>query len=216
MSHFVVYVFTKEDGRDYEQVLAPYDENMIVAPYIKYTKAQAIASVREEIERYKNSTYAEYLADPKAYEEQHTNERHIKYLKEEFPKKLELTDEQCFEEKKIWFEDDMIDEEGNLWSTYNPNSKWDWYTVGGRWDKCLKAKVGFNVNTGYVRHIDWKNTESPFAFIDPMGKWHESGDMGWWGIVCDPKPVDEWERIWKQFIEQLDGDLIVTAVDCHI
>ena len=32
------------------------------------------------------------------------------------------------------------DKEGNEWSTYNPNSKWDWYQVGGRWCGSLKLK----------------------------------------------------------------------------
>ena len=34
------------------------------------------------------------------------------------------------------------DAEGNLLSTYNPNSRWDWYTVGGRFPGRLKAKSG--------------------------------------------------------------------------
>jgi len=28
------------------------------------------------------------------------------------------------------------------WSTYNPNSKWDWYLVGGRWTGYFKLKEG--------------------------------------------------------------------------
>jgi hypothetical protein len=28
------------------------------------------------------------------------------------------------------------------WSTYNSDSKWDWYTVGGRWAGLLKLKKG--------------------------------------------------------------------------
>lgn len=39
MSHFSVYVFTNEDSdRDVDSLLAPYNEEIIVAPYIKYTK----------------------------------------------------------------------------------------------------------------------------------------------------------------------------------
>lgn len=30
---------------------------------------------------------------------------------------------------------------GNLLSTYNPNSKWDWYSIGGRWRNVLLTKI---------------------------------------------------------------------------
>ena len=34
------------------------------------------------------------------------------------------------------------DDEGNLGYYGNPNSQWDWYSVGGRWDGFFKAKEG--------------------------------------------------------------------------
>ena len=154
MSHFTVFVFTKEDGKDVEELLAGYDESIVYAPYIKYTKQQAIAEVRKEIEDYKNTRYAEYLMNPEAYEAAHDNEAHIKYLKDEFPKKLNWTDEQCYQDKAQWYEEDMIDENGNIYSTYNPNSKWDWYTIGGRWTGGLVTKEGRETNSDYISEID--------------------------------------------------------------
>ena len=69
MSHFTVYVFSSHYGKDVEDLLAPYDENLEKSPYIKYTKEQAIAKVRKEIEDYKHDLYAEFIADPEAYKE---------------------------------------------------------------------------------------------------------------------------------------------------
>lgn len=43
MSHFITLVFTKENGSTVEELLAPYDENIVHAPYVKYTREQAIA-----------------------------------------------------------------------------------------------------------------------------------------------------------------------------
>ena len=37
--------------------------------------------IRKEIEDYKNGLYAEYLSNPKKYEESHSNVEHINYLK---------------------------------------------------------------------------------------------------------------------------------------
>ena len=41
MSHFITLVFTKENGRTVEELLAPYDENIVYAPYVLYTREQA-------------------------------------------------------------------------------------------------------------------------------------------------------------------------------
>lgn len=36
----------------------------------------------------------------------------------------------------------------------NPNSKWDWYSLGGRWDGFLRTKNGKNVNHARIGDID--------------------------------------------------------------
>jgi len=218
MSHFAVYVFTNEDSdRDVESLLAPYNEEIIVAPYIKYTKQQAIQEVREDIEDYKNSTYKEFLNDPESYKKRYNNKDHIKYLEEDFPKKLNWSDEECFEYLSQYYDEDEVDSEGNLWSTYNPNSKWDWYDDnGGRWKDCLITKEGENTNEDYVSEIDWDKTPAPFAFVDSYGRWYERGRMGWWGIVTNEKDKDEYVDSFKRFVESLPEKINVTVVDCHI
>ena len=110
----------------------------------------------------------------------------------------------------------MIDENGNIYSTYNPNSKWDWYTIGGRWTGGLVTKEGRETNSDYISEIDWNKTDIPFAFITPNGIWHERGEMGWWAIVTNEKEQDGWEAEFKKAIEKLDNDVLVTLVDCHI
>jgi len=47
-----------------------------------------------------------------------------------------------------------VDGEGLFyWSTYNPESKWDWYRIGGRWD-------------GVIRGIDRPSKDDGFNFGD--------------------------------------------------
>lgn len=216
MSHFITLVFTKENEESVESLLEPFNENKECLPYVKYTKRQAIAEIRKEIEDFKNGAYARYLADPKAYEENCRNAGHINYIKNEFPKELHYTDEECYTEMKLRFEEDMVCENGDLLSTYNPNSKWDWYDIGGRWNKYLKTKNGRQVNTAYVDEIDWKDI-FPFAFITPDGEWHERGEMGWWACVSNEKEETDWKDEFKKFICSLDSkNTIVTVVDCHI
>lgn len=215
MSHFVTLVFTKENGRTVEELLAPYDENIVYAPYVQYTREQAIAKIRKEIEDYKNGLYAEYLSNPKKYEESHSNVEHINYLKDEFPKKLKWTDDECYEDIKRSFDEDMVKSNGDLLSIYNPNSKWNWYTIGGRFNNYLKTLSGKTTNEDYVSKIDWEDI-LPFAFVTPIGEWHERGKMGWWACVFNEKATDNWKSEFKEFLDSLDEDTIVTVVDCHI
>ena len=170
----------------------------------------------KEIEDFKNSTYTEYLKDPLTYEEKCKNENHINYLKNEFPKKLNWTDDECYKYEAQLYEKDMIDKNGDLLSTDNPNSKWDWYQTGGRWCGYLTKKSGEKTDEDYVSEIVWNEYSIPFAYISPNGVWHERGKMGWWDRVSNEKNKEDWENEFNEFINSLDDNVIVTAVDCHI
>ena len=116
---------------------------------------------------------------------------------------------------KNYYSEDMIKPNGDLLSTYNPNSKWDWYTVGGRWNKCINTLDGRHVNEAFVHEVDWKDS-TPFAFITPVGEWCEKGEMGWWAVVFNEKEKSDWETEFRKFVDELDDDTKVTIVDCHI
>lgn len=128
MSHFLTLVFHEED-QSVEDMLAPYDEQLPCAPFIKYTRKQAIEYQRQNFLDYKNGLYAQYIADPEGYAKNCSNEGHLQYLKT-FPEKLRYTDEQLLKEFAKPWDEDMIDENYNFWSTYSPNAKWDWYEEG--------------------------------------------------------------------------------------
>lgn len=219
MSHFCVYVFHDKDT-SVDDLLSYYDESIEMEPYVEYTKEEAIAKVRKDIEEYKNGTYAEYLKDPVSYEKKYgDNKEHIKYLNKDFPKMLKWTDKQCYNDKAKWYkEDGMVDEDGNLLSTYNPNAKWDWYEVGGRWDGgiAMNLKNKKSGNECKVSQIDMDKIETPYAFIAPNGNWIERGQMGWFGISSNDKAEKDWDKEFKEFLKKQDESTIVTLVDCHI
>lgn len=53
MSHYVVFVLTEENGKNVEDLLAPYDENIKVAPYVSKTKEGVIQEAKELQNRFK-------------------------------------------------------------------------------------------------------------------------------------------------------------------
>lgn len=119
-------------------------------------------------------------------------------------------------------------------STYNPQSKWDWYRVGGRWDGDLignpqESENGFNFDKRHEtisnnslpidelvsRHKQTGEVFSFFAVVTPEGEWIEKGTMGWWGIVTDEKTASTWEQqLLTIYARYADHDIV--ALDCHI
>lgn len=76
----------------------------------------------------------------------------------EIEKLLAPFDEQTEESKYLEFIEDSdgnIDEKTNkrgYWT--NPNAKWDWYTVGGRWPNEIKLLDGTNADHAKIKDID--------------------------------------------------------------
>lgn len=146
MSHFCVLVI----GSDVEEQLAKYDENLDVEMHLVATKEECIMRKRKWIEEYKEGLYALYLENPEKYREKCNNPGHLKYIEEEFPKMLEWTDEQCYEDYIKGYREDIEDgaiyceihKDGSLWKNTNDgNAKWDWWCQGGRYRGRLKLRT---------------------------------------------------------------------------
>lgn len=54
-----------------------------------------------------------------------------------------------------------------------------------------------------------------FAIVTPDGKWHERGEMGWFGIVTDEKEKISWEAEIIALTAE-HKDCLAVCVDCHI
>lgn len=232
MSHFAVAVIHRDD-QSVEELLAPYNENLEVEPYIEYTRDEAITYAREH------------------------------YLSKDTP------DDVCYE---YMVDDYITDSDGNLLSTYNPKSKWDWWESGGRFSGMLKNKDGNRIDEGRIKDLifDLDKAEyryrlrywdvvvngsplkpgetedyflnrfkkeyytrrygdaetyarlmatfSTYAVVTPDGEWHAPGNMGWFGMSdeSDESWVDWVSNYDDRFISGSDPNWILTIVDCHI
>jgi hypothetical protein len=189
MSHFTVIVTrTNIQGESAEEQLAPFDENRRMPKYVLETREQIITNGKKKIEEYKNSTYAEFLKDPEKYKASTTNRAHIKYLEEEFPKKLEWTDEEIYQDRIKWVEENELTPEGGIYSDINPDAKWDWYEIGGRWSGYFKLKSDkqgalgspgvfnnapvFDADVAKLENIDWSEMKSE-KYSDGLKRWGE-------------------------------------------
>ena len=139
------------------------------------------------------------------------------------------------------------DEDGvwHVYSTYNPESKWDWFSIGGRWDGSIKKKDGNFTNCCQLKDIDftpykeddyedatdwlgnpikklkegnpyhYTEKDVPFCIVID-GEWYERGEMGWFGCTSNEKEKDEWGKEFFNLLKDLPEDSEVTNVDFHI
>jgi len=99
---------------------------------------------------------------------------------------------------------------GNRLTTYNPDSQWDWWVIGGRWDGWLHPS-----NVVPVSDLLPVLEGTPFALVTPDGAWHQQGRMGLWGMASDEAPEDEWADTVQKLLRAHPGALAVTC-DLHI
>lgn len=217
MSHFVGFVF----GSNIDELLEPYNENMEVDEYVKYTKDEAV----DEVKRRHANTYEHALKvldkyqSPKSAQEKERVDWANKIIEDG----IGISYENAWEEAKKWGYN--MDDDENLLSTYNPESKWDWYSEGGRWGDWLILKekdengVPFAAVFALKSEVDWDSmfpNRVPFCFVTEDGEWYEKASMGWFGITSDDKEVDAWNKEFKKYLDSVGDDVPITVIDFHI
>ena len=135
MTHFTVGIIVPSRKLSNLQTfiadqMAPYDENTKVAPYVSYSVEQAQADLSREISRFE-----------RIIERQDAN-----YILKKCQELLEKLRATTPEDKYLEYVADhnRFDEDGEPTSTYNPDSKWDWYVIGGRWDGWINNRDASN------------------------------------------------------------------------
>lgn len=213
MSHFIGLCF----GDNWENDLEQYYEGLEVEAYIRYTKEEAIEKAKE----YHTSNYEYALKQLASDVISPENLAHYTKIVNEG---CSLTDKDAWEQVQDWGY--QIDDKGNLLTTYNPDSKWDWYSIGGRWSGFLPLKEKdedgnpLESNEAYFYEIDWEylleHKYPPFCFVTEDGEWIEKGEMGWWGVSFNEQPEDDWNTQFKKYLDTVDSDCLVTVIDFHI
>ncbi|QGJ95004.1 hypothetical protein KHQ86_gp156 [Gordonia phage Stormageddon] len=252
MSHFVVVValpghLLTHDELDaaLDAALAPYDENVEMPRYVRHTRDELIRRERESMEQmFSIGSVGRYLADPVEYAEKYGGMKghlaHVRQLIDEKPLDT-WTDEQWHIRALQSYEPDEIGPVGEVYSTYNPRSKWDWWSVGGRWAGFFKFREGIDeatydrlgtrpsifdlpedmdpMATDCARKGDLTRESldrTPYAYVDPELGWIEKGQMGWFGMSSGDKPESEWQEQYAAWLGSLDDKTWLVAVDAHI
>jgi hypothetical protein len=330
MSHFTVLVI----GDNAESQLAPYDENMEMEEYLDGEVSED--EIKRFLEYYKEKHDAAGTFED-IYKQWGDDWNGSQWRKEEAVRRKNWRCPSCGEVNhwnSIFCGQRFRKRKGcgclippeqytvwNKYSTYNPDSKWDWYQLGGRWtgyfllkpgetgelgesgafgneaqtgtaDSARKGSIDFetmrdragqNASQRYtdfwnivdgraiprwkeilekhgrkniqaardeynsidvIKDLDaserfgglyfvWneildfeesrgdyvqkaRNTAvATFAFVH-NGKWHQRGEMGWFGMASDEMDEEEWNKLFNQFLDSLPDDTLLSVYDCHI
>lgn len=272
MSHFLVGVILPKGSKDdseVEELLEPYSESFEVDPY-----QEKCWCVGREAERQAEVDTEIQLGSFDAIREKYNKlPENIRPEWGDWTKPFMSLRKAILENHPLKNAADPSCEDckgsGTRTVTYNPDSKWDWWEVGGRWtgafgdydpykdndnyEPCNMCKGTGKRNdklgkearakdpkytcngcngTGKSLKFRLKNKDNivtvdslmkradidkriPFAVVTPDGKWHEKGEMGWFGIAHNEKDENAWVKQIKKLIGKYKGHYIV-AVDCHI
>ena len=133
--------------------------------------------------------YSEHL-EMEPYKERMSDED-VARMREFYEKKDErkLSDEELLDHMHDWNgTEGGIDDEGMYYlSTYNPDSKWDWYSLGGRWIGSFKLKV----NAEGILGSPGLMTKVPSSGVDQAKK----GDIDWEGMRAEA--IEKLKKEWK-------------------
>lgn len=207
MTHFTVAVIIPADKLDSaaefaEWQMAPYCEHIEVAPYVCYSVEEARADIERDIHRLKRIIER---SDPGYNLEQ--CRQSLAELKRTAP-------EARYRERLKFYE--SFNDEGQPLSTCNPDSKWDWFVIGGRWDGWING----NETSGEQFADNLATTESaitrgkiPHAILTPDQVWHEHGQLGWWGILITEN--EDWDAKAKEILSRYPGHHVL-ILDAHI
>ncbi len=251
MSHYVVQVIIPKDTDFSEKVvgkiLEPFDENIDVEPYQKKCSCigfKAKMDVLNELQLEMDPIRDEFkefctLNDIQPFTSSYDYEWN-KRLEPILKKEKELLQIHPLKDTPNPKCDDC-DGKGFYESTYNPQSKWDWYSIGGRWDgrykefksqdddNILSVDKLFNASNRYIdvlESLNWDMTRldkldikppNPFSFalVTPGSDWFSRGEMGWWAVVSCETETQTFYRGFIKLLERYRGHEVV-VVDLHI
>ena len=214
MSHSVVVVMARRET-DIVTLLEPYDENREVEPYevecyCKQTRhnkditANQIEKLGQMWVVANRELYQKYKSLLSASKEEYKIEN------DKLNKKYQEVDAE-FDATYIYSFNPDCDEchgTGIGISTYNPQSRWDWWEFGGRWSDYKPPLARAQVSE--ERYV-------PFAILTEADGWQESAMMGWFGITSNDKNEVEWADIYfKTLSKATRKGLKPFVVDIHI
>jgi len=257
MSHYLVAIIIKKEKvknveNEIGELLAPYDEALEVEEYDEKCSCIGWKAVCE-LNKIEEENFGSWDALKKQFWKEVSAKYEItstydskctKKMSDEIDAIWEVTTEKRLKWKEEAFNAHPLHDKadpncssckgtGIYKTTYNPDSKWDWWVIGGRFNGVIRAEHrssadGFNFDEeyqkleenitsveDYVEQIEKNKTQLPFAIVTPDGEWYEEGNMGWFAVVSNKNK--KWEDDAIDILKEYSGkDYAIVGIDLHI
>lgn len=201
MSHFTVLVI----GDDVEGQLEPYDENTEMEPYRVEDEPDVegarnyVEQLRKEHADWVASGKPELTADMMKENKEYHRQNNIKRV-ERGDWTLPTPDAPDAEFVNFYCGEGYEQDDDGTWyrmSTYNPDSKWDWWTIGGRWTGFFTLKPDGEGELGGGGLMTPRPTD-PLA-CDQAKK----GDIDFDAMRV--KGIEQRKKDWEEYCQALNG-----------
>lgn len=174
MSHFTVAVF-REKGQDLDSLLGPFNENLDVE-FVNVEARCKEEYENEEIELVKTPD-GKYLFSFDELFRVHgtigTGRDTHKVPEGQGYEVVTVNFNVKYPTLKDFMEDYhgyKYNEEHSAYGYYtNPNAKWDWWSIGGRWEGLIETKAGKKVNSAFMCDINLEGDKK--VYIEAIRTW---------------------------------------------
>lgn len=191
-------------GLDVDEIMKPFDENLEVEEYCE-----------GEVSEMDRQRFLDYYNE-------HTPGYH--FSMEQFDELYKAKGDDW--NGNCWRKDD--DGVWNEYSTYNPNSLYDWYQVGGRWAGTLELKEGSEPIRPLNFSWGWSEEEkdkvcgmnpkrADVAYLKDISN---VDSLQAANIILNGENIDLSDGLYfgdvAPFLKGLPEDTVIACVDCHI
>jgi len=194
MSHFSVFVIAEDEEQLAERLLPYYEYGTsseldeLVKPYLKWVNAED-----EYRKRWKTETAPAVLIEDEdtkeyvfAWKNPHAERVPMNVIFPEFETFLSEFGNFKYREGHGW----------GYW--HNPNAKWDWYAIGGRWSYELLLTNGDRADTALMGEVSWEEmaAENAERAGEEWDRWRvELGKMGYLPITWAALTKEERDKV---------------------
>lgn len=197
MSHYSVIVI----GDNPEEQLAPFDENLEVEEYEDVCYCVHL-NLRQAVDAILFKEFGDFNENFKKPYNENEDKNKVpwkEFIKPYIDRREELSKQLSDQFHKPVEGCERCGGTGKVKTTYNPKSKWDWYSLGGRWSGYFKLKPGKEGVQGVHRAKEFaaisgaKVDDLPQDYVDQARK----GDIDFERMIKDS--VEAAEKTWAEY-----------------
>ncbi len=99
-------------------------------------------------------------------------------------------------------------------STFNPDGRYDWYEIGGRWDGSVPGSVGNVIRSESLALLPSLQAHLPYALVTPDGEWIEHEQFPFVKSSNENAEDSQWLAQVSNILRRWPDHLVV-CVDVH-